>query len=326
MRTALASLLVLTCGLLLAAPALAGEHVQGSGWELVIPDGFTEALSMEGGGKYDMSSRFSTLPIEGMPDLKAYTAGDPSRPDGVIVITKISLSKAVTTSDELGMKDVSKIRGRLPDNADIQAATVGGYQAIELRFKADDYDGGQTARILAIACGDYVVVIMMMTEDAALPSAKAQWSTMRSSIKIDPPMNKFLLFGLIGFGALGALIVLSRIGSRQVHDIPDHSGHWQGGPNADAAPGMLKDYTPMQTGVRPTVLPSSKPRFEDGPTDDAPSGVPSLTPPALPPNPGAKRVSSNREASPAVTRPPVETPPAPSGLRSTRPASGEWGT
>ncbi len=324
MRTALASFLILTSGLLFAAPAQAGEHVEGSGWELVVPDGFTEALSMEGGGKFDMSSRFGTLPIEGMPDIKAYTAGDPSRPNGVLVITKISLSKSVTTSDELGMKDIAKIRAQLPDGAVIDVASVGTYKAIELRFSSDDYDD-QTARILAIACGDYVVVVMLMTQDEAFPSASVLWDTMKASIEIDPPMNKFLLFGLIGIGALGSLFLLSRVGSRQVHDIPDHKGHWQGAPSADPATGALEDYKPMQTGVRPKVLPSSKPRFEDPAADGGPSAAPSLAPPPLPHNPGATRVSSNREASPAVTRPAVSAPPAPSGLRSTRPTSGQWG-
>jgi len=320
MRSALAGLLILACSVMLAAPAQAGEHIEGSGWELVLPDGFVEALSMEGGGKFNMASRFGTLPVEGVPEIKAFIAGDESMPSGVIVITKIALTKSVETSDELGMKDVDKIREQLPDDVSIAATTVGEYGAIEMRFGGDAMDDEQTSHVLAIACGDYVVVIMMMTQDEDYPSPDAMWSALKSTVKIDPPMNKLLLFGLIGFGAMGALWLLNRVGTRQVHNIPEHSGRFRGSPDSadlgSGALGGLEQYTPVKTGVRPSRLPSSRPKFEGEAGAPPPMGRPMSAPAQAPSEP---------QAAPAAARSEAAKAQAPSGLRSTRRATGRWG-
>ena len=74
MRSAATVLSIFACLLATAAPAFAGETVEGRGWSLDLPDGFVEMMSMEGGGRFNVSSRFSTLPIEGVPEIRPGTS------------------------------------------------------------------------------------------------------------------------------------------------------------------------------------------------------------------------------------------------------------
>ncbi|MDA1195023.1 MAG: hypothetical protein O2894_07535 [Planctomycetota bacterium] len=316
MRALIASL-VLATGLVALAPlARAGERIVGSGWELTAPDGYVETLSMEGGGRFNVTSRFGTLPIKGVPEIKAYVAGDSSDPTGVLVVSRIDLSKSVTTAQGLGVDEAEAMRAQFPASFTVSATRVGAYEAVEASFPLDGIDDGNMSRTLVIACGDYVVAVMLITREELPGAAESTWASVKSSIKIDPPMNKWLLFGLIGLGALGAMWLLGRVGTRQAREIPEHAGRWhrfEEGPASSRGVGV--GAAPIKTGVRPQVLPSSRARFEDGPPGQGASGRP-RRPEAAPARP-----ASSSAAAPT----PHDAPTARAGLRTTRPASGQWG-
>lgn len=316
MRTAATVLTVFACLLATAAPALA-EEIGGSGWELDLPPGFVEAMSMEG-GRFNVSSRFGTLPVEGVPEMKAYIAGDPDDPKGVFVVTRIDLSQEVLTTDEMGMDRLHEMRDQMPEGAKINATTVGKWNAVEMTFQTEMDWETMSTRMVIIAAGDYCVAIMMMTNDEAFPQSAAMWSTMRSSIKVDPPVNKWLLFGLVGAGAMGAMWLLGRVNSRQVNEIPEHEGRFRRHEDS-LGDGMteLKGHTPMKTGVRPKVLSANGPR-----PDAEDLGAPAPMPGARPP---ARTMPAPQATDVGVTRPPVKQPATRPGLKTTRPASGRWG-
>lgn len=320
MRSAATVLSVLACLLASATPAFAGEAIDGRGWSLEVPDGFVEMMSMEGGGRFNVSSRFGTLPIEGVPEMKAYVAGDPSEPKGVLVVSRIDLTQEVLTADEMGMDRLHLVKDQMPEGARIEATTIGKWNAVEMSFVQEVDWESMTSRMIVIAAGDYCVAVVLMTNDEAFPQSAAMWTTMKSSIDVDPPINKWVLFALVGFGALGALWALGKFGSRQVRDIPDHESRWkrhQDGGVGDEI-GAIAAHKPMQTGVRPKVLPSSGPRFDP----DDPLGAPPL-PPSVRALPKTTPAPTPTDAS--VTRPTPESPAAPKGLRATRPASGRYG-
>lgn len=314
MRMLAAALSVLACLLATAAPAYA-ERIEGRGWEFDLPPGFVEALSMEGGGKFNVSSRFGTLPIEGVPEIKAYVSGDPNDPKGVLIVSRIDMRESVLTTDEMGMNRMQEVRSQMPEGAKISTTTVGKWNAVEMTFTTELDWKTMTTRTIVVAAGDYCIAIVLMTDDEAYPQSAAMWTTMRSTIDIDPPINKWLLFGLVGFGALGAMWLLGRVGSRQVNEIPDHEGRWRRHQDGIEDMGAVAAHKPMQTGVRPKVLSAAAPRT--GAEDDLGGSAPGRPAPRTMPAPAATDA--------AVTRPPVKTQSARPGLRSTRPASGRWG-
>ena len=314
MRSAATILSVLVCLLATAGPARAGESVEGRGWSVDVPDGFVEIESMEG-GLFNSSSLFSTLPVERVPDRRAFLAGDASEPKGVLIISRMDLSQEVLSTDQLGMDRLHLLKEALPVGARIDAATVGKWNAIEFVFRQDEGWNPMTARALGIAAGDYLVVVVLLTSDEAYPQAEAMWSSMKSSIEVSPPVNSWLLFGIVGAAALAILIVLGRVGSRQVRDIPDHEGRWKRQQDGLAeGMGAVGSYKPMQTGVRPKVLSSAAPRFDAG----GPADTGALRTPGRPtPAPTATDAS--------VTRPSTKAPSERKGLRTTRPSSGRYG-
>lgn len=326
MRTAGTLVLILAWLGMTAAPAYAGERAEGHGWGFDLPPGFVETMSMEG-ASFNVSSRFGTLPVDGVPEMKAFVSGNPDDPKGVLIVSRIDLKESVLSTDELGMDRLHEVRDQLPAGARIEATNVGTWNAVEMVFIAEMGWDVATTRMLVIAAGDYCVMIMLMTHDEMHPDSAVMWATLKSSIEIDPPMSKWLLFGLIGFGALGALWLLGRVNSRQVREIPDHSSRFKRADDVlpDGESGGLAAHTPMQTGVRPKVLPSSGPRFDatdpgTHPGAGSPPPPPRATPPAMPPPMPAPTATS-----PAVTRPPNAAPPGKAGLRPTRPTSGRWG-
>ena len=339
MRMVLAG--VCTFALLLAGalPAWAGEEVEGQGWSLRLPDGFSEAMSVEGGGSFKVSSRFGNLPIDGIPEIKAYTVGGGAQPHGMLMVARVNVSREITTTDQLGLDKMDEFRGQLPTGCTIEATTVGAYQAIELRMTQDAWDGEMVSRVLTIACGDYIVVVMLMTDEGTFPNSGVMWADLKTSIDIDPPMNRVLLFGLLGIGALGAFVVLGRLGTRPTRETEDHTGRFRrfqdnpDGSGSTSASPFGPGAAPMKTGVRPQKLPSSRPVEGAGqpsvtgrPPVRAPAASGSQGPPAPPPGPARPAAPATRRAtSSAVTRPPVPPMGARPGLRPTLPSSGQWG-
>lgn len=303
-RICLSALLGLALSLVIATPALAGEKVDGDGYELRIPDGFKEMLSIESAGDIKVTSRFGNLPIDGVPEIKAYTIGSDMRPDGLIMLARVNLTRSITSVEELGMDQIEKLKASMPAGMTIQTTMVGKYHAIELTMASEAYEGNRTARVLSIAAGDYVVVVRMETSDEAFPDAAQMWGAMTGSLKIEPAMNKFLLFGLVGVGGLLALFLLAKVGSRPTHETPDYTGRFkrfqEGGEELDTGPGFAPREAP-QYGKRPKVLTTRS--ASDG--NAAPLRKPT---------------------SPAVTRPAAHSAPGRPGLRATRPDSGQWGS
>lgn len=315
MLKTLCTLLILGGLVFAAAPAWAGERVDGHGWAVDVPDGFVETMSMESNSNFNVTPRFGSLPIERVHEMKAFVAGDASDPTGVLIVTRVDLLQPVRTSDDLGIEQWSKSQDDAPPGMQVTATTVGEWNAAEITFRAEQGAAPSTTHVLVVAAGNYCVTVMLTTRNDAFNSPDTTWAAVRGSLDVDPPLNKWVLFGLIGFGALGALWLLGRFGSRQVRDTPDHAGRWQrpGDPHAASAELTgLAAHKPMETGVRPKVLPNSGPRFESDARD-------ATRPPPSRPMPPAV------EKAPAVTRPIPETPAAPPGLRTTRPASGQWG-
>ncbi len=308
-RICLSALLCFALSLVIATPALAGEKIEGDGYEVRLPDGFKEMLSIENAGNMKVTSRFGNLPIDGMPEIKAYTIGNDMRPDGMVMLARINLTRSITSVEELGMNQIEKLKSRMPEGMTIQATKVGTYHAIEMSMVTEAYEGDRTARVLSIAAGDYVVVVMLDTSDQAFPNASQMWSTMTGTLKIEPGVNKLLLFGLVGVGGLLALFFLAKVGSRSTHDTPEYTGRFKrsevGGEAIDTGPGFAPREAP-QYGKRPKVL-SSRP---------APASFAS----------GGETAPVRQPTSPAVTRPPAQASPGRPGLRATRPDSGHWGS
>jgi hypothetical protein len=306
MRHVLAGAAVLFLAAVLAAPAWAGETVEGRGYSIALPDGFQEVVTTDGKGSMHVNANFGSLPVKGMPELKIYALGSPMRPKALIVLASAELSDPV---DSLAGMHLDDLQRRLPAGVTAQAAKIGKYDAIEVVGGRDGDQG--TTRGLDVACGDYVVAVALITDDAAYPSSSRAWEDMKTSLKIDPPMSKLLLFGLIGLGALGALFLLSRLGTRPLRDVVDPTGRFQrfqdggyrtGGGRLGKA-GAMPSAATSQTPRQPRVLPSSRPTFD--------------------PTPG--EMPSHKPTSPSVTRPARPAPPARPGLRPTQPASGRWG-
>jgi len=306
-RPCLSALLVLALSIGLAGPALAGETIEGDGYQVRIPDGFTELMSIENTGNMHVTSRFGNLPMDGMPELKAYTRGDARHPDGLIILARVNLTRSITSARELGLGQIERMRERLPEGADVHATKVGSHDALEIRAPHESEDGDRTMHVLSVAAGDYVVVLSMDTSDETLGDSGALWQTMVASLEVEPGMNKLLLFGLIGLVGLLALFLLGKVGSRNTSATPDYTGRFkrfqEGGIGTpDTTPGF-PPREHAEYGRRPRVLPARPAPF----AGDAPT-APARTP-----------------TSPAVTRPaPHATPPRP-GLKATRPHTGRWG-
>jgi hypothetical protein len=311
-----------------AAPALADDKVEGDGYEFRLPPGFTEVMSMENSGSMRVKSTFGCLPVEGMPEMKAYMAGGGTSPDGVIVVARVNLSRKITTAGELGLDQMEKMKEQLPDGVDIHATTIGGCEAVEITLQQEDYNGSRTSRIASIAGGDYVVVLMMTTSDEAYSTSAMMWSSLTSSMKVEPGINKLLLFGIVGVAGLFGLWWLSRVSSRPTHEIPAVTGRFKRDGAAPTGPG-LPPRDKLEVGKRPKVL-SSRPVM-DAPEPGrlgmpAQSGAPSKVARGIGFADDGASTPCRTATSPAVTRPAAVKQASRSGLRPTRPDGARWGT
>jgi len=298
----------------LACPAYAGEAIEGDGYSIHLPDHFSELMSIENAGELHITSRFGGLPVDGVPEIKAYTSGEAGHPDGLIVVARVNLTRTITTAKELGLDRLERIRERLPDGAEVHATKVGSRDALEIRIPRAGDDSDRTVHVLSVAVGDYVVVLSMDTSDESFRDSSALWRAMVTSLKIEPGMNKGLLFGLIGAGGLLALFLLSKVGKRMANETPEYTGRFKrfqegGGVGPlDTGPG-LPPRQAAEFGRRPKVLPTSAPPS---------TGEASFA--------GARPMAPSRTpTSPAVTRPTPRGTPARPGLKTTRPQSGRWG-
>ena len=329
-RLAVSILLSLSLSVALAAPALAGEKVEGDGYEFRLAPGFTEMMSMEGGGgmKMNMKASFGCLPVEGMPEMKAYMAGG-SQLSGMVMVARVNLTRKITTAGELGLDQIEKLKSQMPDGVDIRATKVGGCDAVEITVQQEDYSGDRTTRMVSIAGGDYVVVLLMTTSDEAFPNSTAMWSSMITSMKVEPGINKLLLFGIVGVAGLFGLWFLGRFKSRPTSDVPDYTGRFKKDGEVATGPGF-PPREGVETGKRPKVL-ASRPEMgmpEPGRMSTDPAPAPARPPTGAPDGGFASDGASapvRTPTSPAVTRPaPAEQQSRP-GLRATRGESGRWG-
>lgn len=318
-RFAVSVLLTLTLALAFAVPAIAEEKVEGDGYELRLPPGFTEVMSVENSGSWKVKSSFGCLPVDGVPEMKIFMAGDAGNPDGIIVVARVNLSRKITTAGELGLDQLEKFKEQMPEGADIHAATIGGCDAVEITVQQEDFNGSRTMRMASIAGGDYVVVVMMVTSDQAYSTSAMMWSSLTTSMKIEPGINKLLLFGIVGVLGMFGLWWLSRVSSRSTQDLPSYTGRFKRDQDAPTGPGF-EPRGPAEVGKRPKVLASR-------PATDMPEPG-RLSAPA--PAPGAGLPSggttpARTATSPAVTRPAPAAQSSRPGLRATRPQGGRWG-
>jgi len=303
-----------------AVPAIAGEVVEGDGYEVRLPAGFQEALSIENSGGLRIKSRFGNLPVEGMPEIKAFIAGSSAAPSGMIMLARVNLSRAITTAEELGLDRVDELKEQLPEGADIRATSVAGHSAIELIIHQDGYEGARTARVASIAAGKYVVVVMLETSDEAHGDTTAIWSTMLASMKVEPGMNKLLLFGIVGVVGLAGLWFLGRIRSRPAHEVPTYTGRFKREDSVDTGVAFTPRAT-IETGVRPKVL-TNRPAAEMAAMGATRAGLGVARPAG---GPAGGMAPIRIPTSPAVTRPAPSAPAPRTGLRRTRPDTGRWG-
>ncbi len=326
-RSTVLSLLTLALSLALATPAWAGEVVDGDGYEFKLPPGFTELMSMENNGTMRFKVNKSCMPIDGVPEVKAYVAG--GQMEGFLIAARMDLTRKVEKLADLGMDQSDKWQDDLPEGvtADVRPTTVGGRDAVEVTMHLEDFTGAKTMRVICVTGGDYMVMLMLMTSDEAFPNAATKWASMISSLKVEPGINKMLLFGLVGAAGLFGLMFLGRFKSRPTHDIPDYTGRFKKDGDAPTGPGFPPRDS-LEVGKRPKVLASRPPMgmAEQGGMDAPP---PQRAPLSSAPGGGFANDGAaapvRTPTSPAVTRPAPQAQNSRPGLRRTRPEGGRWG-
>lgn len=288
MKLCASALLALLLLLALPALCLAGETFEGDEYTITLPDGFTQALSMTGSGTMRIKSSMGMLPIDGIPETTVYTHGSADHPQGMVLICRANLKSGseVKSLDALGMNKIDQLRARLPEGVDVRARKVGKYDAIEFVMEMEALGETVTARMATIACGDFVLTVMIQVQEGVLPSTAESWEQMLSSIKIEKNMSKVVLFGGVGLGALLLVFLWAKFSK-----------------------------TGPPSYVRSEVAPS---RFGPTPADARPNPLLSQRPPPGMPTP-------DRIGAPASpSRPTTIAPAARPGLRSTLAPSGRW--
>ncbi len=210
--------ILLTCSVLLAlsvavSPAYAGEKLEGDGYVLEVPSGFVEAMSLSGSGDMKITSKLGNLPIDGMPEVTVFIAGLETEPRGTIMVSRVDVKSGheIESVEDLGMDQIQLLQSRMGEGFSFKKRKVGEYDAVEIMMEADATGEEHTVRILSIACGEFIVVVMMQTLDGEFPAAQTDWNRMVESVKIDKGLPKVVLYGAIALGVTLLLIVLMKV-------------------------------------------------------------------------------------------------------------------
>lgn len=199
-----------------ARTVLAGDPVRANGYELRLPDGF-DPVSTDGSSASErIRARFGSMPIEGTPDVKAYAAGSSLRPAATLLVGRLDLKNPIRTHQDLGRRQIEAMEARVPAGFEFSSLRVGTYDAIQMQFSSEIDGDAHTSRVLSVACGDYIVVMMLVTADERYGGAEATWDDLMTSLEIKSRRPDLLVVGLIGLGALllfGLLLRIARVGA-----------------------------------------------------------------------------------------------------------------
>ena len=237
MKKPLISLFLMAAIVGAAAPAMAGDAVDGDGYRLALPAGFEEAVEIRASGDRRIRRRFGTMPIDGVPAVKSFVAGSHERPSARLVLSRMNLKRPVTSLSDLGLRQIEAMEARVPESFEFKATKVGAYEAIEMRFSSEIDGETHSSRVLSVACGDYIFVAMLDTADARYVDADLTWDELVASIKIVPRRNRLILFGMIGLGVLGLCGLLAHLARRHVGGSKDPWNSPYGGAAEAALPG-----------------------------------------------------------------------------------------
>jgi hypothetical protein len=286
--------------LLSAAPALADTLLEGDGYEIRIPAGFTEAMSMSGTGTMKIKSNMGMLPIDGVPETTVYTAGDMTNPRGSIIVARINLeSGSIDNLDDLGLDKMDAMRNQMPEGFQVIRRKVGGYDAVEMQMEMEMLDDVHDIHMVTIAGGDFLMVVMMDVVEDQFPDAAGMWSQMLGSLQLTSGVNKLLLYGGIGLGVVFLLFLLTKLSgsARGYQEVTD----WRQAPS-------MREVVPEGAQAAPAARPL--------PARTLPAGAPA----------GLQATRGHGAPAPAPgARGPITPPPAPrAGLVPTLPPSGNW--
>lgn len=206
-------ILVLVAALtaLLAGPAFAGESLRENGYRLHVPHDFQVASDDQRAAGMRIRSRFGSMPVEGLPEIRAFFAGEADHPTARLSLARLDLKNPIRTHQDLGRRQISAMQARVPEGFEFEALQVGSYDAIQMEFSSQIDGEPCTSRVLSVACGDYLIVVMLETADARYVNAGATWDTLLGSLEIVPRSRNLMLIGLLGLGALVLFGLLARL-------------------------------------------------------------------------------------------------------------------
>ncbi len=305
MRHVLYALLGLALLALAASPAWAAEVCEGDGYKVQIPAGFKEAMSMNGTGTMNIKSNIGCLPIDGMPETTIYIHGDMADPKASIIVARVNIKAGheIDSIDKMGMHELEAMKAQMPEGFEFKVRKVGTYDAVEMKMAMEMLDDEMTMRMVSVAGGDFVMVVMLQTTDEYFPAADSMWETMVSTMELSSGSNKLLLYGGIGLGVLVIIGVLAKFSSSGNRGGYVEVTDWRNAVNQSNDPtGRPGRMEAMRT--RPNQLPPNPRPETPQQSEPAPMGQPQPTP--------------------AGGRPSVEPPAGRPGLRPTLPPSGNW--
>ena len=207
-------LLALPLVLVLAASADAGEVLSAEGYSIRLPAGFVQADQKRSLGGARIRGRFGSMPLDGSPTVRAYISGSPERPAAMLLLARLDLREPIRDHQELGLRQLQAMESSVENGFDFQQVQLGEYDAIQMEF-ASEVDGEpHTTRVLTVACGHYLVVMMLETADPRFRGPADTWNDLRATLKIVPRLQRLITFGLIALSGLFLIWVLLRLSRR----------------------------------------------------------------------------------------------------------------
>jgi hypothetical protein len=199
--------------LVVAAPALGNDVTEGDGYSVRLPPGFQEARNLRDHGRARIQARFGSMPLDGAPDVKAFIDGATDRPSATLLLARVDLKSPIHTHQELGLHQLEAMDARAPEGFDFQPIQVGSHDAVQMEFSREIAGEGHTTRVLSIACGTYIVVMMLDTVDERYRGPEETWIDLVATIRVRPRSKRLVIIGLIALGCvlvLGSVIHFSR--------------------------------------------------------------------------------------------------------------------
>lgn len=200
-----------------AAPALAGESLRENGYRVRVPDGFQVSSEDPRPAGTRIRSRFGSMPVEGVPEVRTFFVGPAEHPSARLSLARLDLTSPIRTHEDLGRRQITAMQARVPEGFEFSALQIGRHDAIGMEFSSQVAGEAVTTRVLSVACGDYLVVMLLETTDGRYQGAGATWDELIGSLEIVPRSQSLMLVGLVGLGGLllfGLLVRLARVYAR----------------------------------------------------------------------------------------------------------------